>query len=106
MTDDTAVLMPPTSPEPLTADGVRVLLVYGASIRVSTGDQPGIRVTAGYHNGSVLLEAVGFYPAWSGEALVALDEAVRACSDAGLVVNSPPPGLSNFPARRIHRRLQ
>ena len=104
MTDDTAVLQPPTGP--LTADGVRVLLVYGASIRVSTGDQPGIRVTAGYPDHGVLLEAVGFSPAWSGAALVALDEAVRACKDAGLTVGVPPPGLSNFPARRVHRRLQ
>lgn len=95
----------------LTPRGVTVLLVYGAEIktaRAPQGDdpgQPGIRVTAGYHAGAVLLEAVGFEPAWSGEALATLDEAVRACQDAGLEVRMPPHRMSNHPARVVNRRL-
>jgi hypothetical protein len=89
-------------PGPLTAPGMHVLLVYGARIRIAHGDKPGIRVTAGYSDGSVLLEAVGF--ATGGEAQVAIEEAARACKDADMIVQAVPYRLSNFPARRVRRR--
>ena len=63
----------------LTANGVAVLLVYGAEIKAARAGQPGVRVTAGYHDGSVLLEAVGFECATTGTAAIktASREAVR-----------------------------
>lgn len=90
--------------EPLTAAGLNVLLVFGAKIKTARWGRPGIRVTAGHPDGGVMIESVGFSPAWSGAALVALDEAVRACNDAGLVVQMPPQGRSRLPARVIRRR--
>lgn len=101
---DTGVLAPPTGP--LTSAGLQVLLVFGAKIKPARWGRPGIRVTAGHPDSGVLIEAVGFYPAWSGEALVALDEAVRACKDAGLVVQMPHHSRSGYPARVIRRRPQ
>ena len=90
-------------PGALTAPGLNVLLVFGAKIKPARSDRPGIRVTAGHPDAGVTIEAVGFSPAWSGAALVALDEAVRACRDAGLVVQMPPQGRSRLPARVIRR---
>lgn len=91
-------------PGALTAPGVEVLLVYGAKIKPARDGRPGIRVTAGHPDNGVLIEAVGFSPAWSGAALVALDEAVRACKDAGLVIQMPHHSRSGNPARVIRRR--
>lgn len=91
-----------TGPDPLTREGVHVLLVYGARIKMSREGQPGIRVTAGYHDGSVLLEAVGFNT--RGPAQIALAEAVKACEDAGLLTTVVPHRMSSFPARIIRRR--
>ncbi len=85
-------------------DRVELLLVFGAKIKPSREGRPGIRVTAGYHDGSVLLEAVGF-PS-GGAANVAICEAAQACLDAGLVVQFAPHRMSNFPARVVRRRPQ
>lgn len=90
--------------EKLRPEGVAVLLVYGAAIRVARDGKPGIRITAGYHDGSVLLEAVGFDPPNGGAACDAIVRAGRACLDAGLVVHRAPHRMSNFPARVIYRR--
>lgn len=86
---------------PLQALGVEILLVYGAEIRVARGGRPGIRVTAGYHDGTVLLEAVGF-PACT-EGVAAIREAHKACVAAGLDVKLAPPRMSNHPARIVRR---
>lgn len=86
----------------LTATGVEVLLVYGAKIKPSRNGSPGIRVTAGYSDGSVLLEAVG-YPT-GGQAVAAIAEAHRACEDADLVVRRSTHRLSPFPSRVVFRR--
>jgi len=90
--------------EPLTREGVHVLLVYGARIKVARDGRPGIRVTAGYHNGDVLLEAVGFDLPWCGEARQAITEAAQACEDAGLLVQIPPRRMSNYQARIVRRK--
>ena len=90
-------------PATLTPEGIAVLLVYGAKIEVARGDQPGIRVTAGYHDGSVLLEAVGF--ACPTNAVAAIQRAHDACVDAGLDVRRPTRRTSNNPARLVWRRL-
>lgn len=87
----------------LTADGVAVLLVYGARIKISKDDRPGIRVTAGYHDGSVLLEAVGYASKWDGEAVEAICDASQACLDAGLTVSFAPRRMSDFQARIVQR---
>lgn len=92
---------PATATEELTVPGMHVLLVYGARIKISRNGQPGIRVTAGYSDGSVLLEAVGFDT--EGPATVAIREAADACRDAGLCVQPVPHRMSNFPARRVRK---
>ena len=97
--DEVAVL---PEPHEITVPGVKVLLVYGAHIKVATADQPGIRVTAGYHDGSVLLEAVGFPDRCA--AVEATQEAATACLDAGLIVGAAPHRMSNYPARVVFRR--
>ena len=89
-------------PAELRPESVAVLLVYGAEITVSRGGRPGIRVTAGYHDGSVLLEAVQFDNCHT--AVKAICEAAQACLDAGLVVQFAPHRMSNYPARVVHRR--
>ncbi len=90
----------------LTADGVAVLLVYGAHVKISKDGRPGIRVTAGYHDGSVLLEAVGYDPSWGGDARKAINDAHQACVDAGLIVSFAPQRMSDFQARIVRRRPQ
>jgi hypothetical protein len=94
----------------LTPEGVAVLLVYGAEIKVARGPrfpgdpgQPGIRVTAGYADGTVLLEAVGF--PHLGESVPAIQEADQACVDAGLDVSFAPRGRSRYPARIVSRKV-
>jgi hypothetical protein len=87
--------------KPLTTLSVAVLLVYGAEIKVARDDQPGIRVTAGYHDGTVLLEAVGFHACT--DATRAIAEAEQVCLDAGLNVSVAPRRMSNHPARVISR---
>lgn len=93
----------PERPGALTVAGLNVLLVFGAKIKPARWGRPGIRVTAGHPDGGVVIESVGFSPAWSGAALAALDEAVRACKDAGLVVQMPHHSRSGYPARVIRR---
>lgn len=100
---DTGVLAPPTG-NGLTADGVAVLLVYGAHVKISKDGRPGIRVSAGYHDGSILLEAVGYDLPWGGEARKALCDASQACIDAGLLVSFASRRMSNFQARIVRRR--
>lgn len=91
-------------------DRVEILLVFGAEIKTVRGARgddpgtPGIRVTAGYDDGTVLLEAVGFEPAWSGDALRAMDEAVDACYAAGLHVYMAPFYMTDLHARIVRRR--
>ena len=92
---------PPAADADLTVPGMHVLLVYGAKIKLSREGRPGIRVTAGYSDGSVLLEAVGFDT--EGPATVAIREAADACRDAGLSVQPVPHRMSNFPARRVRK---
>lgn len=86
----------------LTPAGVTVLLVYGAEIKTATADRPGIRITAGYHDGTVLLEAVGFDN--RVKALLAIGEADRACDDAGLERRPAPRRMSNHPASIVQRK--
>ncbi len=93
-----------TDTGPLTAVQLQVLLVFGAAIKPARDGRPGIRVTAGHPDSGVLIESVGHSPAWSGAALIALDEAVRACKDAGLVIQMPHHSRSGYPARVIRRR--
>lgn len=88
--------------DPLDPNGVRILLVYGAKLRISRDGRQGIRVSAGYHDGSVMLEAVGFNT--GGQATAAICEAAQACLDAGLGVSFAPHRMSNFPARIIRRK--
>lgn len=88
--------------EPLTAVGLQVLLIFRAGLRAANWHNPGLRVTQ--QDEGVLIEARGFTPAWSGEALTTLDEAVRACQEAGLVVQIPHHSRSGYPARTIRRR--
>ena len=89
----------------LTAEGVAVLLVYGAEIKVARNGRPGIRVTAGYHDGTVLLEAVGFQDFERVEAVRAIREADQACVDADLDVKLVPPQMSGYPARIVSRKV-
>lgn len=91
-------------PDQLDPTGVAVLLVYGARLKISRDGRPGIRVTAGHHNGSVLLEAIGFDPPQGGQAASAISQAAQACRDAGLVVQLAPHRMSNWPARVVFRR--
>lgn len=102
--NDTGVLLPATGP--LTSDGVAVLLVYGAHVKISKDGRPGVRVSAGYHDGSVLLEAVGYELPWGGEARKALCDASQACIDAGLTVSFAPRRMSNFQARIVRRSIR
>lgn len=88
-------------PGKLTERGLTVLLVYGAEIKTARAGEPGIRVTAGYHDGTVLLEAVGFDT--EPEAHTAIAEAAQACMAAGLRVDFAPRRMSNHPARVISR---
>jgi len=91
-----------TTPEPLTAVGLQVLLIFRAGLRAANWHNPGLRVTQ--QDEGVLVEAHGFTPAWSGEALTTLDEAVRACQDAGLDVHTPAYNRVLLPARVVRRR--
>lgn len=89
--------------ELLTATGLAVLLVYGAEIEPPRDGQPGIRVAAGYHDGSVLLEAIG-YPCFS-TGNTAICRAAQACIDAGLRVDFAPHRMSKgHPARIVSRK--
>jgi hypothetical protein len=76
-------------------------MVYGAAIPVARAGKAGIRITAGYRDGSVLLEAVNYAHREAGAE--ALREAERACMDAGLRVAFPPHRTSNHPARLVYR---
>lgn len=87
----------------LTRTGLSVLLVYGAEILPPRDGQPGIRVTGGYRNGTVLLEAVGYDS--EPEAHTAIARAAQACIAADLRVSFAPHRMSNFPARVISRKV-
>lgn len=82
-------------------DRVEILLVFGAEIKTSRNGSPGIRVTAGYHDGTVLLEAVGFDT--DGEAQQAITEATWACWAAGMGTRTAPRCMSTHRARLVWR---